>query len=71
MKNNQYWIGYLIGIILAFFIVSLILMWLWNGLMPFLLNLPLINYCQSMALYMITNILFGSIGYKGVKIGNQ
>ena len=57
--SNSYAIGYIFGIILSFFIISAILMWLWNGLMPFLFGLSTLNYIQAMALYMVSNILFG------------
>lgn len=59
LMSNSYAIGYIFGIILSFFIISAILMWLWNGLMPFLFGLSTLNYIQAMALYMVSNILFG------------
>lgn len=42
------------------FIIPAILMWLWNGILVDLFNFPVIGYWQSVGLYMISNILFGS-----------
>lgn len=50
-----------------FFIVSagllgLLVMVLWNWLMPCLLGLPAVNYWQAVGLLLLCKILFGGIG---------
>lgn len=46
--------------IIIFGCLTLILMLLWNYLIVDLFNQTVINYWQSMGLYIITNILFKS-----------
>lgn len=40
---------------------GLLVMMLWNCLMPYLLGLPLINYWQAIGLLMLCKILFGGM----------
>ena len=39
---------------------GVIVMWLWNWLMPDILGLPTIGYWQAMGLTLLTNILTGA-----------
>lgn len=57
-KGCLYWCGYLLAIIIIFFLYSAILMWLWNIVVVALFKLPVISYWQSCGLYMVSNILF-------------
>ena len=34
--------------------------WLWNNLMPYLFNLPTINYWQALGLILLSRLLFFS-----------
>ena len=40
---------------------GLVLMWLWNWLMPAILGLPEISFWQSVGLFLLTSFLFGNI----------
>lgn len=46
-------------------LVGLVLMLLWNWLMPELFQLPAINYYQALGLLLLSKILFG--GFRGKK----
>jgi high-affinity Fe2+/Pb2+ permease len=58
------WIGWgiggLIGAAALALLFGLILMWLWNWLMPEIFGLPLINFWQAWGLVIIAHILFKS-----------
>lgn len=56
-KGCLYWCGYLLAIIIIFFLYSAILMWLWNIVVVVIFELPVISYWQSCGLYMVSNIL--------------
>lgn len=45
----------LLGLLLGFPI-----MWLWNWLMPYLFELPAIDFWQALGLYMLSSFLFKS-----------
>jgi hypothetical protein len=47
-------IGMIIGLILEIILLKLV----WNSIMPYLFNLPTINYWQSFLLNMLCGILF-------------
>lgn len=68
-KGCLYLYGYLLAIIIIFFLYSTILMWLWNIVIVSLFELPIISYWQSCGLYMVSNILFknGSVVRMGGK----
>ena len=68
-KGCLYWCGYLLVIIIIFFLYSIILMWLWNIVVVALFELPVISYWQSCGLYIVSNILFkkGSVVGMGGK----
>ncbi|HUV06617.1 MAG TPA: hypothetical protein VMX75_02740 [Spirochaetia bacterium] len=49
------------GIVLALamaFLLGLVVMWLWNWLMPVIFGLPTINYWQGWGLVLLAHILF-------------
>jgi hypothetical protein len=39
-------------------IVPLIIMWLWNWLMPYLFNLPEINFWMALGISILTGLIF-------------
>lgn len=68
-KGCLYWCGYLLAIIIIFFLYSAILMWLWNIVVVALFELPVISYWQSCGLYMVSNILFKNVSV--VRMGGK
>lgn len=52
-------VGFIILILLWFFLVPAILKWLWNMTMPELFSLKEINYWQAFRLIIISSILTG------------
>lgn len=64
MKKRRWVRGPLIGlkIILVVFITSLLLMWLWNILVPQIFSGPVITYWQAMGLLVLSKLLFGGFG---------
>jgi len=44
-------------------IFGLIVMWLWNALMPGIFNLPSIGYWQAVGLFILAHLLFKSPGH--------
>lgn len=61
MKTN-FIIKAVIGFVAMFLIVGVVLMYLWNWLMPVLLTLPEINLMQAWGLLLLSKILFGCGG---------
>ena len=57
MKELINIIGYLFLIIILVFLGAFPFMWLWNYVMPFVFNLPIINYWQSLALICLITYL--------------
>jgi hypothetical protein len=53
--------GIILGVGVAI-LVGFIVMWLWNGLMPKLFNLPAISYWQGIGLAILARLLFGGVG---------
>ncbi len=53
--------GIILGVGVAI-LVGFIIMWLWNGLMPKLFNLPEIAYWQGIGLALLGRLLFGGVG---------
>jgi hypothetical protein len=49
----------LLGFITAIFI-GLLVMWLWNWLMPVIFNLPTISYVQAYGLTVLFQLLIGT-----------
>lgn len=50
----------IVGITALAVIFGLIVMWLWNALMPDIFNLPEIGYWQGVGLVVLAHIFFGS-----------
>jgi len=50
----------LLAIILVLAIVALLIMWLWNWLIPDLFDLPVITYWQALALRILVSLLTAS-----------
>jgi len=50
----------LLTAILVLAIVALLIMWLWNWLIPDLFGLPIITYWQAMALRILVKLLIAS-----------
>ncbi len=55
-------IGFVILGAAACFLFGLVIMWLWNWLMPMIFNLPALNYWQSVGVLALASILFGRFG---------
>lgn len=53
--------GVILGVGVAI-LVGFIIMWLWNGLMPKIFNLPLITYWQGLGLALLGRLLLGGFG---------
>lgn len=53
----------IIGIIAMFLMVTAIVMWLWNALLPEILGVKTINFWHAMGILVLSKILFG--GFKG------
>ena len=56
--------GIILGLGVAV-LVGFIIMWLWNGLMPKVFNLPLITYWQGLGLALLGRLLLGGFGSGG------
>lgn len=65
MKHNRKAKGLLIviAVIAMFFLISAIVMWLWNALLPEIVGVKTITFWQSMGILVLSKILFG--GFKG------
>ncbi|MBK8925971.1 MAG: hypothetical protein IPM74_08715 [Crocinitomicaceae bacterium] len=59
MKAKYIW--WPIGFAAIVVIVSFIVMWLWNWLMPELFGLVVINFWQALGLLILSKILFGGV----------
>ncbi len=55
-------IGMVILGIAAAFLFGLVIMWLWNWLMPLIFGLPKVTYWQGIGLLILSSILFGRLG---------
>ncbi len=64
MKHRKFIRGplFLLKMIIIFAITSVIVMLLWNVLIPDIFNGPFINYWQSLGILVLAKILFGSFG---------
>jgi len=56
--------GIILGLGVAV-LVGFIIMWLWNGLMPKVFNLPVISYWQGLGLALLGRLLLGGFGSGG------
>ena len=55
----------ILGIVLFVFIGGIIVMELWNRLLPPLFNLPAISFWQALGILLLCRILFGGFGTRG------
>lgn len=53
--------------IVIFFTIGLIVMLLWNYLMPVIFGFKVITYIQALGLFLLSRILFGGIGFGNKK----
>lgn len=51
------------------FLVTAIVMWLWNAILPAVLDVKTITYWQAMGILVLSKILFG--GFSGCKSGQD
>ena len=51
----------------AAFVFALLVMWLWNALIPQLFNGPVLTYWQTFGLLILSKILFSGMGSGGNK----
>ncbi|MFN8415534.1 MAG: hypothetical protein U0U66_04300 [Cytophagaceae bacterium] len=67
MKKHFLLFGLKIALMAALFIVAVGFgfMYLWNWLMPELFQLPVIDFCQSIGIVIMSKILFSGWGRKG------
>lgn len=65
MKNKRFnlLVSFIIAILIAFMSAG-ILMWLWNAILVVLFNISAVTYWQAFGIYIISNILFGSLKIK-------
>jgi len=54
-------LGLLIIFILILCIVPLLVMWLWNGMLPDMFGFPEIGFWRAWGLTMLGNLLFGGM----------
>ncbi len=54
---------FLFFMIIAFVVLSAVVMFLWNAILPGLLNVNRITYLQSAGLLLLCRILFGSLRF--------
>ena len=57
--------------VLAFLLFGYVTMYLWNWLMPYLFQLPTIDFSMAVGLVILSKILFGSIRMKGEGWGQK
>ena len=64
MEKRRWFRGPVIGlkIIVVILLTSLLVMWLWNILIPQIFSGPAITYWQSMGLIVLSKLLFGGFG---------
>ncbi len=64
-KMKGYWIAKMaLMVILFFVVVSAVLMYLWNWLLPEIFGLPVITFWQAAGILLLSKIIFG-FGKKG------
>ena len=52
-----------IGLLIAIATFSIVILLLWNWLMPTIFGVSVINFWQALGLLILTRILFGSLGF--------
>jgi hypothetical protein len=55
--------GIILLVVLGVFVFGSLVMVLWNGLMPMLFHLPVVNFWQALGLFALAKLLFG--GFRG------
>ena len=68
-RSRKWWFLIPICVIAGIFGFGLIVMLLWNALMPHLFSLGQITYCQALGILILSKILFG--GFKGRGCGGR
>jgi ABC-type bacteriocin/lantibiotic exporter with double-glycine peptidase domain len=64
-QRNHRWAFFKVLFILLFVAaINLVLMLLWNGLMPLLFGIKSIDYLQAVGLLILSKILFSGIGMR-------
>jgi hypothetical protein len=58
-------------IVIGVLTIGLVVMWLWNWLVPELLGAPTIGFFQALGLLTLCKILFGSTGSSGHRRGRS
>lgn len=53
------------GIALLIYLGGMLVMWLWNALLPPLFGLPVVTFWQALGLLALSRILFGGVGPSG------
>ena len=67
MKNFAKILSFFMIVVSMFFGSALIVMLLWNAIMPDIFSLPAIGYWKAMGLFILCNILFKSPITKKIK----
>lgn len=62
-KHKKSWMILILCPPIIFLAVALIVMWLWNCILPEILGVKIINYWQAMGILLLSKILFG--GFHG------
>ncbi len=53
--------------IAIFFTIGIVVMLLWNALIPLIFGLKTITYLQALGLFLLSRILFGNLGFGNKK----
>jgi len=61
MKMNSKWIvKAVLGVLCLILVIGLVVMWLWNNLLPDLFGFPYITYWQALGILILSKIFFKS-----------
>ena len=72
MRNNfKFRFAGICIMLAAIAVFSVVVMLLWNALMPALFALPVLNYWQAAGLLILARLLFGGLGHGGLRGGND
>jgi hypothetical protein len=50
--------------IALFFVVSAVVMWLWNAILPEVIGVKRIDYLQATGIFCLSRLLFGGFGFR-------
>lgn len=53
--------------IALFFVVSAVVMWLWNAILPEVIGVKPIGYLQAIGIFCLSRLLFGGFGFRGTR----